>query len=185
MRATNSARGWGWVARLIHWTMAAMILFQLGLGIRAAEFTSDLITRFQLVQMHKSWGFVIFVLATVRIGWRLGNPAAPGMPPGTPAWQARAARASHLALYALMLILPLSGWVMASAAPVQDLLGIENLVFGRLALPDPWTPGAEGVEAAAKAVHVASAALLALILALHAGAALRHHLVLRDDCCRG
>lgn len=161
--------------------MAALILFQLGLGVRTANFVPDLIERFKLVQLHKSWGFVIFVLALIRIAWRLANRTAPTAPPGAPAWQARAAGASHRTLYALMLLLPLSGWVMASASPVQDLLGMENLVFGRFALPDPWVPGAERVEAAAKTVHVASAALLALVLAVHAGAALRHHFLLRDD----
>ena len=86
----------------------------------------------------------------------------------------------HALLYLAMVAMPLSGWVMASASPTQDLLGIENLVFGRWPLPDPWVPGNAAVEAAAHAVHVAAAWSLAAVLALHAGAALWHQLVRRD-----
>ena len=93
----------------------------------------------------------------------------------------RAAGASHALLYLLMLLLPLSGWVMASAAPTQDLLGIQNMVFGLFALPDPWVPGVERIEVAAKAGHLAAAILLALLLAVHVAAALKHDLIDRDD----
>jgi len=181
VQAGNSATSWGWVARLIHWIMAALILFQLGFGIWMVNFVPDLIRQFQLTQTHKSWGVVIFTLALLRIGWRLANRTAPALPPQTPGWQHRAASISHGALYVLMLILPLSGWVMSAASPVQDLLNIENMVFGILALPDPWKPGVEAIADAANAVHVAAAIGLVLILAVHAGAALKHHFLDRDD----
>lgn len=180
MGATDSAAGWGWITRLLHWTMAALILFQLGLGAWMANVVDDLIRQFQLTQTHKSWGFVIFVLALARIAWRLANRTRPGLPPTMPAWQVRAAAASHGLLYALMLILPLSGWAYASASPLQDLLGIENEVFGRFALPDPWVPGNAAVADAARAVHRWAAILLALVLAVHVAAALKHHAVDRD-----
>lgn len=181
MGAANTAASWGWVARLIHWVMAALIVFQLGLGVWMTAFTPDLIERFRLTQLHKSWGFVIFALALLRVAWRLANPKAPGMPAGTPPWQARAARASHLLFYALMFVLPLSGWVSAAASPLQDLLRMDNTVFGVLVLPDPWVPGVAAVETIAKATHRWSAWLLAFALAVHVGAALRHHFVDRDD----
>jgi cytochrome b561 len=180
MRAGNTTESWGWVARLIHWVMAGLILFQLGLGIWMTNFVPDLLEQFRLTQTHKSWGFVIFVLALVRIGWRLVNRAHPPMPAGTPGWQVRAAAASHALLYALMLVLPLSGWVMSAASPTQDLLNIQNMVFGRFAMPDPWVPGVAWIEAVAKAVHVGAAVLMVLVLAVHAGAALKHLIVDRD-----
>ena len=181
MRARNTGASWGWVARLLHWSMAGLILFQLGLGLYMVELTADLLERFRLTQLHKGWGTVIFALALIRLGWRISHRAHPALPPATPRWQMRAAAASHALLYVLMLLLPLSGWVMASAAPTQDLLGIENMVFGLFALPDPWVPGVQRIEDAAKAVHLAAAILLALVLAVHAAAALKHHLVDRDD----
>ena len=97
-----------------------------------------------------------------------------------PAWQARAARASHALLYLFMFLMPLSGWLLASASPVQDLLQMQNLVFGRLPLPDPFVPGSERLEAALHLVHTSAAIGLALLLALHAAAALRHQFVDRD-----
>ena len=103
MRATDTAASWGWVARTLHWTMAGLILFQLGLGLFMVELTPDLMERFRLTQLHKSWGTVIFALALLRVGWRLAGRRHPALPLPTPRWQARAAAASHLLLYLLML----------------------------------------------------------------------------------
>jgi cytochrome b561 len=183
MQATNTGQSWGWVARVLHWTMAALILFQLGLGVWMMNFEPDLLAQFTLIQTHKSWGFVIFCLALVRVAWRAVNPA-PALPDGTPRWQVRAAAASHVGLYVLILLMPVSGWVMAAASPTQDLLNMQNMVFGSFALPDPWVPGRAGLEAAARAVHVASAVLLALLLGLHVAAALKQHLGGRDAVLR-
>ena len=56
-----------------------------------------------------------------------------------------------------MLLMPLSGWLLASASPVQDLLQMQNLVFGRLPLPDPFVPGSDRLEAAFHRVHTSAA----------------------------
>ena len=181
MRLANSERSWGWGARALHWIMAALILFQLGLGLRMTVFTPDLLARFALTQVHKSWGSVIFALALLRLGWRIANRASPRLPAGTPPWQVRAAGASHALLYLLMIALPLSGWVAAAASPVQDMLGIENRVFDWFALPDPWVPGDKTVADAAAVFHRFAALALAGLLSLHVAAALRHHFVDRDD----
>jgi cytochrome b561 len=178
MRLRDDAAGWGWPTRLLHWAMAALILFQLGLGLWMTR-VPDLTLRVTLTQTHKSWGSVIFGLAVIRLGWRLANRRRPPLP-AMPRWQAPAAAWSHRLLYVGMLLLPLSGWVMASASPVQDLLGIDNLVFGRWRLPDPWIPGDARIETVAHVVHATAAALFAALVALHVAAALRHQLVLRD-----
>jgi cytochrome b561 len=179
MRARDGASGWGWVTRALHWTMAALILYQLALGLRMVR-VDDLLARFALTQVHKSWGVAIFVLALLRVGWRLANPRPP-LPAAMPGWERRAALASHAALYVLMLALPITGWLLASASPVQDLLRMENLVFGRFALPDPFVPGSEALDRAFRAVHAGAALALATLLAVHAAAALRHQFVDRDD----
>jgi len=179
MAMRNTRERWGWPARLLHWAMAALILFQLGLGLYMANFVDDLFARFDYTQLHKSWGFVIFTLALVRLVWRAANPAPP-MPPETPGWERAAARASHVALYLLMIALPVSGWLMASASPLQDTYGVKNMVFGLFELPDPFQPGSKRLDAALKAVHLGAAIALMAVLAVHAGAALRHHFVKRD-----
>lgn len=181
MRARNSATGWGWVARSIHWTMAALILFMLGLGTWMVNFVPDLLREFSLIQLHKSWGFVVFCLAVLRLAWRLIDRVSPDEPPGTPRWEAVAARLVHRSLYVLIFVMPLSGWVNAAASPTQDLLQMQNMVFDTFPLPDPWVPGVQPIADAAAAVHLWASILLTGILALHVAAALKHALIDRDD----
>ncbi|MDQ0315327.1 cytochrome b [Amorphus orientalis] len=181
MQTTNTTQSWGWPARALHWSIAAVILFQLGLGLYMTDFVSDTARQFSLFQLHKSWGFVVFCLAVLRVAWRLANRRSPRLPAETPRWQAIASHASHGLLYLLILVMPLSGWVMSAASPTQDYLGIENSVFGLFAMPDPWVPGVRSVAEAAEAVHAWSAWIMIAILALHLAAALKHHFVDRDD----
>ena len=180
----NGDEGWGLPARLLHWSMAVLILGLLAVGWYMVNVvgTSDLVLRFRLTQWHKSFGAVVFGLAVLRVLWRLANPT-PAEPAGA-AWEHAAARGAHLALYVLMLALPLSGWLMASASPLNDAgafpFQIKNMVFGLFELPDPFDPGSEALEKTFKAVHLWSAVAMAALLAAHAGAALVHHLVRRD-----
>ncbi|WP_181164619.1 cytochrome b [Amaricoccus solimangrovi] len=173
MHARNTATSWGWVARGLHWAVAALVIFQLGLGVSMVRLVSDPLRQFPLYQTHKSWGFVIFALVSARLGWRLLN-RAPADPPAMPRWQRRAAHATHGLLYALLLALPLSGWVSASASPTQDLFGIPNMVFDWFALPDPWVPGDARLADLAAWAHTAAAVALVLLLAPHVGGAVSH-----------
>ncbi len=161
--------------------MAALILFLLCLGVYMTWFQTDLVKAFPLFQLHKSWGFVVFCLAVARVIWRLVDRTSPAEPASMPRWQVVAAKATHGMLYLLIFVMPISGWIMASASPTQDLLGIQNMVFGLFAMPDPFVPGVQAIEDGARSVHQASAILLTLILLLHVGAALKHAFIDRDD----
>jgi cytochrome b561 len=183
MALRNTATSWGWPARLLHWAMAGLILFQLGLGVWMVRVVSDIYQQFWLYQTHKSWGFVIFSLALLRVGWRLAN-REPEPPAGTGPVEAALARGAHLALYALMLAQPVSGWLMASASPLQDEFGLKNMVFTWFELPDPFRPGSKALESVLKSVHAWAAFGLTVLLAGHAAAALRHHFLLRDGVLR-
>jgi cytochrome b561 len=188
MKLKNDSESWGWPARALHWTMAVLILFLLGVGFFMTHFVDNMITRFELAQTHKSFGFVVFALGVVRIVWRVANPLAPAQPVGGKPWEAAAARLTHLALYVLMILMPVSGWLMASASPLNDANAypaqIRNMVFGLFELPDPIAPGDKALEAAFHAIHFYGALALATLLLLHAGAALKHHLVDRDAVLR-
>ncbi len=179
----NTDTGWGWPARLIHWVMAGLILFQLGFGFRMVRLVDDVYQQFFLYQTHKSWGFVIFVLALVRILWRATHPA-PGLPGHVSALETALARGAHLALYVLIVVLPISGWLMASASPLQESYGLKNMVFTWFELPDPFQPGGKELEAVFKSIHAWAAFAMAVILLGHAAAALKHHFVHRDGVLR-
>jgi cytochrome b561 len=167
----NTADSWGAPAKLFHWVMAALILAQIALGVMAASWRVSP-TKIELFFWHKSTGMLILALVALRLLWRLANPA-PLLPPGMARWERAAARMSHLLLYALMIGLPVTGWIVNSASNVPFR------IFWLIPLPAIVAPDETTADLVA-AVHGGLAALLALVLAAHTGAALRHHYIKRD-----
>jgi len=180
----NSERSWGIPTRLIHWITAGIVLWMLGLGVYMTNFVPDPLDQFALTQVHKSWGFVVFVLAVIRVVWMSFSRKRPGLPADTPKLQARVAKASHLILYVMLFLMPLSGWAMSAAAPLQDLLNIDNMVFDWFAMPDPWVPGVSWIEKLARGIHFWSSIVLSVTLFAHVGGAILHGFVIRDDVLR-
>jgi cytochrome b561 len=155
----------------MHWLMAALILCQFVLGWIADGMARSPL-KIDLMTAHKSLGISLLLLALVRLSWRWLHPAPPA-PPGTPAGFHAAARISHGLLYLLMVILPLSGWIAASA----------SIIPWKLWWLVPWPrvvdPDRSLFDQAAGAHEILAASLLALV-ALHSGAALWHHFIRRD-----
>lgn len=144
---------------------------QLGLGLYAADLPVSL-ARLQWLSRHKSLGLMILALVLVRLAWRSMNRAlAP--PDSIPRWQRGAAVTTHWLLYALLVLAPLAGWMHASAA------GLSTNWFGLFQVPD-LLPKQPELSEFLKAVHKGCVALLALLLLVHVGGALRHAFVLRD-----
>ncbi len=160
---------WHFAVRALHWAGAALILGQLALGAAMARIVTDTGWRFDLYQLHKPLGLIALALTLLRLGARAAT-LAPDPPPHSPVWQRRAAAAAHAALYALALLLPLSGWVMVSASP----LPIPISAFGLFDMPMLIKPSLE-VYYAAKSAHSLIAGGLFALMALHAAAALKHH----------
>lgn len=171
MQLRNTKTGYGLIAQALHWTVAGLILYQYILAERAEDAT--LFQQLGILATHKSLGITILVLAVLRIGWNLGLGPRPAPPPGEPPYRARLAAASHGLLYALIVVMPITGWMTSSAAntPVS--------YFGWLTLPDPIAPHADWIEPL-KSVHATLFAVLVGVVALHAAAALYHHFALRD-----
>ena len=117
-----------------------------------------------MVQTHLSLGALIFALTLVRLALRLSIATPP--PAATSPAPRKAALAVQAALYVLLLLLPLTGYLKLAA------LGFQIVLFGVLALPAlPFDPG---LAAAARTLHAGAAALLGLLLLGHVGAALLH-----------
>lgn len=178
----NSPGRYGLVALALHWLIALAIIAMLVLGSLMTDLPNSP-QKFELYQLHKSVGMTILVASLLRLGWRLTNPPPP-LPPSVPRLEAMAARTAHALFYVLMIGLPLSGWMMVSAST----LNIPTRIFGLVELPHlPWLAtlaNKKPVEDALKEVHeMAGWAMVALLL-LHVAAALRHHLLLKDDILR-
>nr|WP_238183236.1 cytochrome b [Methylobacterium trifolii] len=156
-------------ARLLHWTMAGMILAMLFIGV---AMVTSLAHYDALVALHRPLGIGILILAALRLVNRWRHPP-PELPADLPGWQRQAAHASHILLYGLMLGLPLIGWAMLSAAGYPIGLG------GAVVLP-PILPRDPTIYAWLRPLHTMLAyALFGLILA-HLGAALMHGLIRKD-----
>ncbi|MEM9811285.1 MAG: cytochrome b [Pseudomonadota bacterium] len=184
MTVKNTTSTWGWPARVLHWVMAVMIIGLVGMGTYISNFETDLVRQFELIQDHKSFGFTVFVLALLRVAWRFANRDTPGLPADMPSWQVRASHASHYLLYALIFIMPLSGWLMSTASPLNDPnaypVQIKNMVFGLFEMPDPFPTGSKAISDAFHVIHSIAGKLLAFILVVHTAAALKHHFIDKD-----
>lgn len=161
-------------ARVLHWTMAALILAMLFIGVGMVATVSA--KQPVLLAIHKPLGIAILVLAVARLVVRLRNPPPP-LPPDVPRLQRIAARLSHWLLYALMIAMPLIGWAMLSAGGYPVMLG-ENLRLPAI-LPENAL-----VFAWLRTAHGALAYLLFFTFLGHMGAALYHALIRRDGVLR-
>jgi cytochrome b561 len=184
MALMNSETGWGWPARVLHWAIALLIAGMSALGLymdpKLAAGLDPL--HFALIQDHKSWGAVVLALVSLRILWRVANRRHPALPDGTPGWQRHAVAVTHVALYALMIAVPVSGWLMVTASPFNDpgYMQIRNMVFGLFEMPDPFPKGDHELAAWLQAIHGTLWMALMAVLAAHVAGALWHHFVQRD-----
>ncbi|AUT59401.1 cytochrome b [Paraburkholderia terrae] len=167
---TNTSRHFSPLARLLHWTMAVLILAMLFVGVAMVATVSHV--HATLIALHRPLGVVLLVLALIRVAVRLKN-GSPALPDDMPALQHFAARASHLVLYGLFIAMPLIGWTMLSAG------GYPITLFGTWHLP-AIVPQNVDLFALLRALHTWLAfALFATVLA-HIAAALFHGLIRRD-----
>jgi cytochrome b561 len=175
MPLRNTTVRYGWLAQAFHWVTVVLIVVQL-VTINLAEDLPRGLQKLELMARHKSFGITILLLAVLRLAWRFANPVPPA-PQGVPPWQRRAADVSHWLLYALIFAVPLSGWMMSSAAnyPVSW--------FGLVQLPDLVGPG-ERLHETLEEVHELLATTLLVVAGIHLLAALQHHFLRRDDVLR-
>lgn len=171
MTLKNTADRWGGISQLLHWTIAALILVMAWIGLTMGDLPNGP-DKIRTYALHKSIGITILGLVVLRVLWRL-YAGTPKPVPGTPPLQAKLAAAGHLAIYVLLFAIPISGWVLNSAAgfPLQwfHLVNLPHIVGHDPALHDT-----------AKEAHELLFWALALLVAGHAGVAVFHHLFQQD-----
>jgi cytochrome b561 len=177
-RIENTPNGYGLVAVLFHWLVAALIIVLSGLGLYMVRlpdvgFSKEKIL---LILFHKELGMLILMLVALRWIWRLCN-VLPELVGHLPDWQKITARFVHLCFYGLMFALPVTGWLMSSAA------GIPVSFFGLFTLPDPIARD-DALFRTLIDVHKFLGYVTIALIFVHAGAALRHHFHFEDDTLR-
>ncbi len=156
----------------LHWLVAVLILAALLLGLVMTEMPLSP-QKLKFYSWHKWLGVTVFLLVVLRLAWRVTHRPPP-LPASLPAWQRSAAEATHWLMYALMLAIPLSGWLMSSAK------GFQTVYLGVIPIPDLLAKD-EALGNLLDIVHQVLAYGLIALLVVHVAAALKHHWVDRDD----
>ena len=159
-------------AKSLHWLMAVLLFGLLALGFYMHDLPLSP-QKLQFYSWHKWAGVAAFLLVLARLAWRVTH-VPPALPASMPKPMRFAAHAGHFMLYALMLAIPLSGWLMSSAK------GFQTVWFGVLPLPDLLAKD-KALGNLLETVHVALNFTLIAVLLGHVGAALKHHFIDRDD----
>lgn len=172
MAIVMATKRYSLAARLFHWIVAFLVVAQIGLGF-AADWSDQPLSD-NLLQQHVRVGLLVFALVVLRLSWRLAT-RPPALPGSIALWQQRAAKVTHLLLYALLLLMPITGYVLwAWTAPSLDFWGLGEV-------PIVFTGGDDETwrSVAGYAHEYGGYAISGLVL-MHIAAALYHSFVARD-----
>jgi len=159
-------------AKVLHWLMAVMFFGLLALGFYMHDLPLSP-EKLQFYSWHKWAGVTVFLLVWFRLFWRLTH-RPPALPETMPKIMQQAAHGGHLLLYGLMLVIPLSGWLMSSAK------GFQTVWFGVLPIPDLLEKNKE-LGDLLQTLHMSLNLLFVAVIAGHIGAALKHRVIDKDD----
>lgn len=179
MPAGNDERGYGWVAKGFHWLIAVLILASLGLGLYAATLrdspAQELQKVFQAFSVHKTAGVSVLLLGVLRVLWMLTQPKPRPLHPER-GLETYLGDLVHWALYLGMIIMPLSGWLVHTSAPGG---------FARILWPFgqrlPVVPQDPALSERFAAFHGIGWWVLAALIVLHVGGAMKHAILDRDQ----
>lgn len=164
------------VAIWLHWIIAVLIICQI-IGGKVMLAMNPAPLKWELFQLHKSFGFVILTLSLIRLLWRFTHKAPP-LPNGMNPLEKLGAKLSHWGFYVLMIGTPLAGWILVSASVPQ----ITTKIFKVITVPDvPGITRSDGLNERMSEMHEYMAYAIIGLLVLHIAAALKHHFKDKDD----
>ncbi len=156
----------------LHWSIAILLLSQFAFGWYLQEIPRGVPERSYFVNLHKSTGILIGLLILVRLGWRLTHKPPP-LPDTIPRFQQRIASATHILLYVLMIVMPLSGYIASNFSK----WGVK--FFNAITFP-PWGVEDKFIYAVFNQTHKVASWLLLVLIILHVLAGLKHLFIDRD-----
>ncbi|BCH58434.1 cytochrome b561 [Agrobacterium vitis] len=175
----GASQSYGWLSIAFHWTIALLFLGQIILGYLMTGADIDPALQFTLFQWHKSFGFLVLMLAIPRVVLSLVS-VKPKSLDVSGRVEVFAARSAHFALLMLTVAVPMAGWAVASTSPLQ----IPSFVFDLIVVPGLPMAISDQAEAFWTSVHATLAYAAAGLVLLHALAAFWHHGVRKDATLR-
>lgn len=168
----NTRSRYGVVTISLHWLMAFAIIgmFCLGLWMVGLDYYSEWYKKGP--DIHRSVGVLLFLLLFFRLGWRLAN-SHPQPEPNVKNWEVMAAVTVHWALYILIFVIAITGYLISTA----DGRSVE--VFNWFSVPATVTSIPDQAETSGD-LHYILAVSLMLLAGLHALAAIKHHFYDKD-----
>ena len=163
-------------AMSLHWLTALLIVSAFAMGLVMTSIPGFSPAKLRYFSWHKWLGVTVFALAVLRVLWRQFNPPPPHLA-NMPAWQHHAASAVHGLLYVLIFAVPLSGYLYTLSA------GVPVVYLGIWPMPVFMGPNPEW-KPVLREVHFWLDMTLAALVVAHAGAAIKHHVIDRDDVLR-
>jgi len=172
MALMNTEQSYGSVAKFFHWTLAILVILMLAGGLTLGSVKNSPYAG-TIFNIHKSIGFTILILMTLRLLWRIVNPL-PQLPISTPEWQRLAARSVHRLFYVAVIGMALAGWGMATAA------GYPVNFWWLVKINMPWIPKSEAFQQGFATAHYVFARVLIALIILHMLASLKHYFINQD-----
>jgi len=176
MKALSDSSRYGLIAMTLHWTIAILVVFMLWFGRYMTDLPKGSFERLEAYQLHKSIGLTVLLLTLIRIGWRLVN-RGPDPLPSLRGWELWLMKTVHYWFYILLVVIPLSGWIMTSASPLRVPIEFHGL------FPWPFFPGVSQSEAAFelfKETHEFLGKGMIALIALHLLGVLKHTFITKD-----
>lgn len=160
------------IAITLHWVMAFAFFAMLGSGVAMVNFEIDPSFKFKLYQWHKSLGVLLLLTFFIRIGWRLFHKP-PALPSTLKSFDIRAAKLGHIALYTLMIAMPITGWIMVSTS----VYGLPTIVFGWFEWPHiDAIAGNDTIHELSEEAHEILGWIFMAMIAAHIGAVVKHYI---------
>lgn len=160
------------MSMFLHWLIALLVLGMLSVGFFMGDVPDDF--KPMVYMFHKSIGISVFFLMILRIVWIL-YAGKPELPDSTPVWELALARLVQYGFYLLLIVMPLTGWIMSTAA------GRSPVFFGLFQLPFPWIGKDDYLVEFMGGWHETIAWILIVLIILHVLGALKHQLIDKND----